>query len=162
MCARGRATRGGGGGGHAARVLKAVEVIFRVVKVVDDAGRVLEVAEGLGRLLDVLVVVEMTLCMPEAVEVVIHVMDVVGGGGGGPARGDFARWQRQSPILPVLLVLGLLELPVRVLVALELALEALVEVVLVEQVALELESLERLGESSWGRRIQSRSFCHEI
>ncbi len=127
-------------------MLKAVEVIFRVVKVVDDAGRVLEVAEGLGRLLDVLVVVvEMTLCM-----------DVVGGGGGGPARGDFARWQRQSPILPVLLVLGLLELPVRVLVALELALEALVEVVLVEQVALELESLERLGENSWGCRIQSR------
>ena len=26
----------------------------------------------------------------------------------------------------------------------------------------ELESVKRLGESSWCRRIQSRSFCHEI
>ena len=53
MCAGGRATCGGGSGGHATYVLEAVEVVFHVVEVVVDMGRLLEVADGLGRLLDV-------------------------------------------------------------------------------------------------------------
>jgi len=76
MCAGGRATCDGGGGGHATCVLEVVEVVFHVVEAVDDMGRVLEVAEGLGRLQEV---VDAVRCMVE----VVKACSVCAGGGGG-------------------------------------------------------------------------------
>jgi len=60
ICAGGRATCGGGGGGHATCMLEVVEVVFHVVEVVNNMGRVLAVAEGLGSLQDV---VDAVRCM---------------------------------------------------------------------------------------------------